>query len=108
VAGGHRQYRPEDNVNTSPTVSTEGLLAVLADSAAKGHHIASIDVEGTFLECDVDQVVYMRLSKDICTLLVASDRSKVEFVHPDGSICVRIKKVLYGTIQASPLWVFKI
>lgn len=104
VAGGHLQLRSSDEDNSSPTVSTEGLLTVLAVSAAKHHHIATADVEGAFLECPMDAEVFMRLAPDISDLLVQSRPSVKPFFRGDGSLKVKLDKALYGTIQASRLW----
>jgi hypothetical protein len=108
VAGGHRQTRFPNEDTSSPTVSTEGLLTVVAVSAAKRHQLASVDVEGAYLECDIDREMVMKLSKDIAALLITAHPEYKAFARPDGSIHVRLKKALYGTIQASKLWFEKI
>jgi hypothetical protein len=108
VAGGHRQLRGGDDDNSSPTVSTEGLLTVLAVSASKGHVLRTVDVEGAYLECDMPSDVYMRLGSDVSELLLEADPNFASYVRADGSIAVRLRKALYGTVQASRLWYEKI
>jgi hypothetical protein len=105
VAGGHRQLRGGDDDTSSPTVSTEGLLAV---SAAKGHVLRTVDVEGAYLECDMSSNVYMRVGPDIVELLQLADPTFASYARADGSVVVRLRKALYGTVQASRLWYEKI
>jgi hypothetical protein len=107
VAGGHRQLRNATDVS-SPTVSTEALFTVIAVSAAKGHRIATVDVEAAFLECDIDDEIHMRLPPEICAILVAEDASLVKYRRRDGSIVVKLAKALYGTVQAAKLWYEKL
>jgi hypothetical protein len=108
VAGGHRQPHQDVEDVSSPTVSVEGLLTVLAVSAAKGHHFATVDVEGAFLECSMDEDIFMRLAPDVCALLIEDDPKHRKSLRPDGSIVVQLKKALYGTKQASRLWYTKL
>jgi hypothetical protein len=42
VAGGHEQVHGADDDYSSPTVSTEAMLTVVAVSAAKGHKLSKI------------------------------------------------------------------
>jgi hypothetical protein len=108
VAGGHRQPHHDVEDVLSPTVSVEGLLTVLAISAAKGHHFATADVEGAFLECSMGEDIYMRLSPDVCALLTEDEPRHRASLRADGSIVVQLKKALYGTKQASRLWYTKL
>jgi hypothetical protein len=108
VAGGHKQLRDISDDVSSPTVSTEALLLVAAVSAAKGHRIATVDVEAAFLECDIDSEIHMRLPPEICAIMVSEDASLSKYQRKDGSIVVKLAKALYGTIQASSLWYEKL
>ena len=51
-------------------------------------------------EVDVDMVIDARLT----TILVELDPTFKEFVRPDGTLCVRLIKALYGTVEAARLW----
>jgi hypothetical protein len=108
AAGGHRQVVPDGEDNSSPTVYTESSLVLLAVSAAKGHKLATLDVEGAFLECDIDREMFMRLPKDLTEVLIGAHPQYSKFVRPDGGIVVKLNKALYGTIQASRLWYNKL
>jgi hypothetical protein len=107
VAGGHRQERGVEDYS-SPTVTTEALMTVLAISAAKGHSLASIDVEAAYLEVNIDRTIFMRLDKTVSKLLCEVDNKYHSSVRRDGTIIVELVKSLYGTVQASKLWFEKL
>ena len=46
----------------------------------------------------------MSIDKNIAKLLVQVDPRAHEFVQPDGSILVEIRRSLYGLPEASKLW----
>jgi hypothetical protein len=108
VAGGHRQLRNAEADNSSPTISTEALLTVVAVAATKGHKMAAIDVEGAYLECDIDEDITMTLPTEVSELLVAVDPSTAAYIRSSGGIAVKLKRALYGTVQASRLWYEKV
>jgi hypothetical protein len=104
VVGGHKQERGDEDYS-SPTVSTEGLMTVLALPAAKRHVIASIDVEAAFLEIDIDRDLYMKIDRTLSTILCEIDPSYNEYKRGDGQTIGKLVKSLYGTVQASQLFV---
>jgi hypothetical protein len=65
--------------------------------------MAAIDVEGAYLECDIDEDITMMLPTEVSELLVAVDPSSAAYVRTNGGIAVRLKRALYGTVQASRL-----
>lgn len=91
--------------NESPTVSMTGLFTVLILAAKKNLKIASYDVAGAFLHADMKEPVYMKLSKQIATILMASDSEKyTKFLQPDGSMIVVLQKCVYGLREAPREW----
>ena len=60
-----------------------------------------MDVEGAFLEAELPEPIYMRLSADVDNVL-----RKLQPVVPrhGSSIIVKLKKALYGLVTASKLW----
>ena len=65
--------------------------------------IWSIDIEGAYLEADLCEPIYMRLSKD------ASESLKSLALYEYGdTIVVKLKKGLYGLVVSSKLWYNKL
>ena len=93
---------------SSPTVSTEGLLLSCTIDAQEGRDVATTDIPGAFMQTDINDTVYVRLSGPLATLLAKVDKDKYEkFVVEEGGkpvIYVRLKKALYGTLNASLLF----
>ena len=64
-----------------------------------------MDIPGALMQTDVNDTVYVRLSGPLETLLTKVDKKKYEkFVVEEGGkpvIYVRLKKAIYGTLNAS-------
>ena len=108
VAGGHLQDRDVYDNGSSPTASTTVVFIESAIAAKLGNAVAHIDFSGAFLNADMptngDHVVHMRLNKYLTQVLVKLDSSYEKFVERDGTLVCRLKKALYGTIEAARLW----
>ena len=93
---------------SSPTASTEGLLLSCTIDAQEERDVATMDIPGGFMQTDVNDTVYVRLSGSLATLMTKEDKIKYEkFVVKEGGkplIYVRLKKALYGTLNASLLF----
>jgi hypothetical protein len=112
VAGGHQQKKElfEDN-KSAPTVATQSVFMVAAIAAIEGRAVAAVDVPGAFLKAavsDDDPPIWMKLDKFLTTVLVKLDSSYAKYVRKDGTCVVKLKKTLYGTIQAARAWYNKL
>ena len=66
---------------------------------------------GAFLKAPVpegDPPVLMKLDKFMTAVLVKLDSSYSKYVRKDGTCIVKLKKTLYGTIQAARAWYDKL
>lgn len=115
VAGGNRQSDTEllkiYDTLSSPTVSQDTVMLVLGVAAIEKREIASVDIDGAYLECELPEgdVVIMEANKEITKLLVEVDGSVEEFVDKTTGKCyLRLNKALYGCIQSSMLWYDKL
>ena len=74
VLGNLQKQRFDDlfhsSSNESPTASMMGLFNVIVLAAKKRLKIASFDVAGAFLHADLDNEVFMKLSKQISQILI--------------------------------------
>lgn len=106
VAGGHMQDRSLYSVinTSSPTVSTDALLILLAVFAQKKCKIITIDIVSAYLNCDIEKTVYMSLDKLMVELLIKLDPTYVKYINSNGSIIVILKKALYGLVESAKLF----
>ena len=68
------QYNKEDA--SSPTVAIESVMLTSIVDAMEGRDVATVDIRGVFMQADIDEVVYMKISGTMVDLLVELDRSK--------------------------------
>ena len=109
VAGGNEQDTSQLGDVSSPTVLVESLFVTLAIAAVEKRSVASVDIEGAYLECDMEgPPVYMVLPPPIASSLVEIRPSYAKFLKQDGSLVVRLKKALYGCVQSGKLWYKKL
>ena len=106
VAGGDKQDRQVYTVErrTSPTIHTESLFMLISLAASKHMDLASIDIEGAFLEPVLDDVVYMYLDKDMSDIVVKARPELARFRNYKGQLVTKLLRALYGLVQASRLW----
>ena len=62
----------------SPTVSTVGLLLSCTIDAQEERDVATTDISGALMQTDVNDMVYVRLSGPLETLLTNVDKKKYE------------------------------
>jgi len=63
-----------------------------------------MDIGGAYLHAKMENDVYMKLDKICTTILCDIDSSYKEFVLPDGTCNVKLKKALYGCVESARLW----
>ena len=68
----------------------------------------TVDIPGAFMHADMDETVHMRIDGPMAELLCRVDPDKYgEFVTVEKGkpvIYVKLKKALYGTLQAALLF----
>ena len=107
-ADGRRQrlYKSKEETS-SPTVMTESVFITAAIDAMEGRHVVTVDVPGAFMQTDVDEKIHIRLEGPMVKLLCQVDpRYKKYVVNEKGKpvVYAKLRKALYGTLQASYLF----
>jgi hypothetical protein len=103
-----RLYKTKQETS-SPTVTTEALFITSTIDAEERRKVVTVDIPGAFMHSDMDELVHVRLSGPMATLLVRVDPEKYrKFVVKDkkgnDTIYVELTKALYGTCQAALLF----
>ena len=99
VAGGDGQDKTLYNNLSSPTVSQETIMMVLAIAAIEKRKVATIDITGAYLECDMgkEDEVIMTIDPFLAKLLAQIPYTTVEQnMDEKGVVYVKLKKALYG------------
>jgi hypothetical protein len=102
-----RLYKTKQETS-SPTVTTEALFITLTIDTEERRKVITVDIPGAFMHSNMDELVHVRLSGPMATLLVRVDPEKYrKFVVKDktgnATIYVELTKALYGTCQAALL-----
>ena len=110
VAGGDGQDKTLYGNLSSPTVSQETVMMVLAIAAIEGRRVTTIDITGAYLECLIDDndEVIMTIDPFLATLLAQIDPTVEQMKDEKGVIHVKLKKALYGCVQSAKLWYDKL
>ena len=76
-ADGRKQriYKTKEETS-SPTVSTEALFLSSLTDAEEERKAVTVDIPGTFMHIDMDELVHVRLSGPMIELLVRADPVK--------------------------------
>jgi hypothetical protein len=68
-------YKTKDKMS-SPTVSTEALFLTAANNAHERRKVVTIDIPGAFMQCDIDELIFVKLEGTMALLLVKMDPIK--------------------------------
>jgi len=89
-------------------VAIESLTLSCSIDAKEQRSVITADIPGAFMQADMDEVLYMKLEGPLAKLLTKVDQKKykkfVEYEKGKPVMYVRLKKVLYGTLEASLLF----
>ena len=98
--------KKEDVASPTPP-ATESLKFILALIANEDRDAASFDLPGQFLQTDMEETLYLKLSGAIALLLVKSDpnrrKNHLWKEHGRPVIYTKCNKAIYGTLNAAIL-----
>ena len=105
VCGNFQADCEEKGVDTeSPTISLHTVFTLLAICAKRKFKRRIYDVSGAFLNAVLEHPEYMRLSKDVASIIVQKKPEYKKYLMDNGTMVVELKKALYGLRQASRAW----
>ena len=87
----------------SPTTSNEPALATLAIAAYEGRIAKIIDLQTAYLKVEVldGSETFVKLNELESEILVSKYPAHAKYLGKDGCILAKLKKSLYGIVQAS-------
>lgn len=103
VGGGHKQVEKEYMNYYSSTIKTRSIMTLLGEAASKRLNMKSMDIEGAYLEADMEEEVHLKISKKVAAIFVKAYPRLKKYLH-QGELYVRVIKALYGLIQSAQRW----
>jgi len=107
VADGSHQdasiYDYEKDIS-APTVATSSVFTILANAAAKNHHVITFDIGMAYLNATMESDVFMYLDPLSTAIAMQRDPTLKQYILDDGRIIVKLDKALYGCIESARRW----
>jgi hypothetical protein len=107
VADGNREdiSHIERKLSSSPTVATSSVMIGFAISAFQRWKRCAIDFTSAYLNAHLkDLKKYMRLPAPVVKVLIEMHPEMQKFQTADGSMIVKLRKAIYGLVEAARLW----
>ena len=100
-------YMNKDQVS-APAVATKLLFLTCLIDAIEKRNVATMDIPGAFMQADMDEEVHMKLEGKMVDILHKIDpKLYTQYTCIEKgkkTLYVRLRKALYGTIQAAMLF----
>ena len=94
--------------STAPTVSTEAVFLTAVIDAMEGRNVVVLDVPGAFMQAEIDELVHVRFTGAMVTLLLEIDnemyKDYVVVEKGERFMYMELLKALYGTLRAARLF----
>lgn len=104
-ADGRNEFRYPGQDVSSPTVSIEAIFLTLAIEALERRIVATVDVEGAFLHCDMPIEIIMEIDPQLASMLADLEpETYANFIEHNGKMYVILDKALYGCIESAKLF----
>jgi Reverse transcriptase (RNA-dependent DNA polymerase) len=93
---------------SSPTVAFESVLLTCIIDAMEDRDVATVDIPAAFMQAEMDEIVFMKITGTMVNLLVSLDKCKYNrYTTSKGNkdvLYIRLNKALYGTLRAALLF----
>ena len=107
VARGDRQDRElYDEDLGAPTAEHSSTMSVAAIAASEKRAVVVLDIGGAYLNASMplDNPVYMRIEPALADIIVKHHPQYAQFIRKNGELIVKLRKAVYGCIEAAKLW----
>ena len=102
-----RVYKTKEETS-APTVSIESLFLLCVIDAKEGQKVATCDIQGAFMQADIDEITHVKLKGPLATFLTKVDPEKyTKYIMIENGkevMYVWLVKALYSTMQAALLF----
>ena len=102
-----RAYITKEDL-TAPMVSTEAVFLTACIGLIEGRNVVVLDVPGDFMQPEIDELVHVRFTRAMVTLLLEIDhemyKDYVIIEKGEWVMYMELLKALYGTLRAARLF----
>jgi hypothetical protein len=102
-----RQYISKEDAS-SPTIATESVFLTALIDAQEGREVAVVDIPGAFMQVDMDEETFVRITGKMAELLLEIDEAMysphLTTEKGEPVLYVELLKALYGTLRAARLF----
>jgi Reverse transcriptase (RNA-dependent DNA polymerase) len=102
-----RKYIAREDAS-SPTIATESVFLTALIDAEEGRDVAIVDIPGAFMQAEMDEETFVRISGKTAELLLEIDKDMysphVMTEKGEAVLYVELLKALYGTLRAARLF----
>ena len=110
VTDGSQQDRTlyDETDISSPTVKLSSIFTLATVAAAFDMEVQSSDVQQAYLNAEMPNNVYVKLTSLVSKILAKNHPEFARFIDDRNQILVQLKKAQYGCIESAKLWYKKI
>ena len=91
--------------STAPMVSTEAVFLTAVIDALENKNVAVLDVPGTFMQAEIDELVHVQFTGEMVSMLLQIDHQMYKnyvVIEKGGRVMnMELLKALYGTLCAA-------
>jgi hypothetical protein len=102
-----REYTAKEDAS-SPTVAIESVMLLATIDAKEKSDVATVNIQGAFMQAYMAETVHMKLQEKMAELLVKLDpklyRKHIQLERGKPVLYVELKKALYETLRAALLF----
>ena len=103
-AGGHKQTEDSFTKMPSGTIDFSTLMIILSMNKLKKSDIYTTDIPSAYLNSDLKELIYMRLTKELSNIFINNDNNLKNYLDENGCLYVKLNKSLYGLKQSGYNW----
>ena len=90
--------------SSSPTVTIESLMLLCVIDTKEGRKVATVDIHGAFMQCDMDKLVHVKFEGVMAEMIINIDPNQnLKYARTEGgktAVYAALFKALYGNIRA--------
>ena len=109
VGGGHRQKRSDIlSERVAPTARSASHNILMAIASKEGRQLHVGDIPSAYLQADHKPAdgkpVFIIADKHTSTLIAEAHPEYKDYIMPNGTMILKVKKAMYGLVESAWLW----
>ena len=93
-----------EKIKARLVASLESIFNMLKLVAVEKRHLLILDIDGAYLNAEIDRSVYMFIEPELVNILVNINAGYAKYRDVKGRVLTQIDKAMYGLVQSAKLW----